>query len=169
MKGRAKPTKAWTFTLSRGQIEAVWLGCLLLARSTEGDLAEEAAGILRLLEQTRAAEVQASAGSVVGAGPPVSNELDVATLRRALQDELKLQLQYVDRKGRATKRVVWPLDLSHFGPNGAMLAFCEKRQGFRNFRFDRIAAAAVLPDRIPTPRSVLATLYEIDAAESDDW
>jgi predicted DNA-binding transcriptional regulator YafY len=90
----------------------------------------------------------------------LAHHLDIHALRHALIHELKLGIAYIDAKGRATKRIVWPLDVEDFGPNGAMLAWCEKREDFRNFRFDRIIELAIIQERFEAPKSVMLAFYD---------
>jgi predicted DNA-binding transcriptional regulator YafY len=73
---------------------------------------------------------------------------------------LKLRVAYIDAKGCATERTVWPLDVEDYGPNGSMLAYCEKREDVRNFRFDRITELAIIHERLETPRNVMLAFYE---------
>ena len=99
-------------------------------------------------------------------GSTPAHRLDIRALRQALIHEWKLSIAYTDAKGRATKRIVWPLDVQDHGPNGAMLAFCEKRQDFRNFRFDRITELAIVQQKLNAPRRVTLAFYT--ALSGDD-
>lgn len=65
------------------------------------------------------------------------------------------------RQKLPTKRPVWPLDVQDFSPTGAMLTCCEKRQKFRNFRFDRITELALIQEKLEAPRSVRVALYSV--------
>ena len=47
-----------------------------------------------------------------------------------------------------------------------MLAFCEKRQDFRNFRFDRITELAIVQQKLNAPRRVMLAFYT--ALSGDD-
>jgi predicted DNA-binding transcriptional regulator YafY len=99
----------------------------------------------------------------------LAHHLDIHALRQALIHEMKLRIAYIDAKGRATKRIVWPLDVQDYGPSGAMFAWCEKREDFRNFRFDRITELAIIQQRFEAPRCVMIAFYEaLQAAQGDD-
>jgi predicted DNA-binding transcriptional regulator YafY len=50
-----------------------------------------------------------------------------------------------------------------------MLAWCEKREGFRNFRFDRIEGCRLEATRMPTPRAGMAALAECLMDEDEGW
>jgi predicted DNA-binding transcriptional regulator YafY len=159
-----------TATLSRllpREMEAVWLGALLTARFADAENAKAARRITKALEAIRATTIdgtvinlEAGAGSKVSPDTSLAHRVDIHALRQALVNELKLKIEYIDAKGRTTKRVVWPLDVQDFGPNGAILAWCEKRGDFRNFRFDRIGELRIIQKRFDTPRTVMLAFYE---------
>jgi predicted DNA-binding transcriptional regulator YafY len=167
-----------TATLSRllpREMEAVWLGALLTARFADAENVKVARRITKALEAIRATTIdgtiinlEAGAGSKVPPDTSLAHHLDIHALRQALIHELKLKIEYVDAKGRTTKRVVWPLDVQDFGPNGAMLAWCEKRKDFRNFRFDRIGELAIIQQKFEAPRSVMLAFYEALRNARDD-
>jgi predicted DNA-binding transcriptional regulator YafY len=102
-------------------------------------------------------------GPSTRSGQAPAHHLDVHALRHALVHELKLSIGYTDAKGRATQCTVWPLDVEDYGPNGAMLAWCEKRADFRNFRFDRVTSLTVLHERADAPRTVMKSLFDVFA------
>ncbi len=160
--------------LPQPTLDALWLGALLTVRLSDGALAVEAQKLLAALEGLRADTIDAEIttyqpepahGAVANALAPM---LDVATLRHALEHELKLAIGYVDARGRETRRTVWPLDVEDYGPNGAMLCWCEKRRDFRNFRFDRVTSLRVLPARTEAPRAVMKALFEALSHWSDN-
>lgn len=149
-------------------MNAVWLGALLTIRLCDGLPAEEAESMNIVLVHLRAMTLDGEAVMLTphgedpsaAHGHALAHHLDVHALRHALIHELKLSIGYIDAKGRTTQRTVWPLDVEDYGPNGAMLAWCEKRQDFRNFRFDRVTSLAVLPKRTDTPRAVMVALHQ---------
>ncbi len=136
--------------------------------------AAEAEAVLKLLEDHRSRELVA-VPAILSAPATSSTKLpvhgpDAAALRQALIEERKLAIVYTDRKAQTTKRTIWPLEAADFGPNGAMLAWCEKRKDFRNFRFDRITAITLLPERMPALRAVLSAFAAIKIERSDsEW
>lgn len=145
-------------------LQSLWLGALLTVRLGEGALAHEAQAVLAALARLRAETIEGEVATYEP-GPARHDEanalapmLDVGALRHALEHELKLTIGYVDAKGRATRRTVWPLDVEDYGPNGAMLAWCEKRGEFRNFRFDRVTALSIVRQRSDAPRSVMLAI-----------
>ena len=153
-------------------METVWLGALLTARLVDDAHAKAARAIIAALEHIRASTIDSDVVVITPDDGDKSGiktlayRLDIHALREALIHEWKLGIAYTDAKGRATKRIVWPLDIEDYGPNGAMLAFCEKRQDFRNFRFDRITELAIVQQKLNAPRRVMLAFYT--ALSGDD-
>jgi predicted DNA-binding transcriptional regulator YafY len=83
--------------------------------------------------------------------PPLA--LDTATrerlrvLREATEQRAKVRMRYLDLKELASERTVRPLGCVYWGEVWTLAAWCETREGFRNFRVDRIAALDVLAER----------------------
>jgi predicted DNA-binding transcriptional regulator YafY len=68
-------------------------------------------------------------------------------LRRAIRERRKVHFAYVDRAGAESQRTVWPLGLFFWGHTWSLAGYCELRQGFRNFRADRVRDLAVEEER----------------------
>jgi predicted DNA-binding transcriptional regulator YafY len=60
-------------------------------------------------------------------------------LRQACMQHHKVRLSYSDQDEQPSDRVVWPLGIIGWKGRWTLLAYCELRQDYRNFRFDRIA------------------------------
>ncbi len=147
--------------------EAIWLGALLTVHFSEGDEAKEARRLLNSLEAIRARTLEASPRPVHASGKAMARSSDIESLRQALVHEYKLRILYKDKRGQATERVVWPLDTEQYGPNGAMLCWCEIRQDFRHFRFDRVQRMDVILERTPAPRIVMKAFASIVMEDVD--
>ncbi len=76
-------------------------------------------------------------------------------LLAAIRNETKLKLAYVDERGGASIRTVWPIAIAFFDRARVLSAWCELRQDYRHFRTDRISAAEDLAQRYPRRRRVL--------------
>ncbi len=63
-----------------------------------------------------------------------------ALLRDACEHKIKVQADYLDLKGSASSRLIWPLGIIGWFGKWTLLAWCELRQDYRNFRFDRFLA-----------------------------
>ncbi len=84
----------------------------------------------------------------------------LGTVRGAIRAQRKIQLDYVDRAAQPTTRVVWPLGLFYWGAVWTVGGWCELRDGFRNFRLDRIGRVQLTDAPVPrTPGRTLADLF----------
>lgn len=59
-------------------------------------------------------------------------------IRLGCEQQRKMHASYVDEAGRASERTIWPLGIVGLHGNWMLLAWCELRQDYRTFRFDRI-------------------------------
>ena len=73
--------------------------------------------------------------------------IDLARVRHAIRQGLKLRLRYRTDTGAETERLVWPVILGYAEASRLLVAWCELRQGFRHFRTRRIVSADVLEER----------------------
>jgi predicted DNA-binding transcriptional regulator YafY len=81
--------------------------------------------------------------------------MSLPLVRKALAQERKLELAYVDKDGRRSTRIVWPVAVGFFDHARMLAAWCETREAFRHFRLDRMAAVAVMDERPPKARRTL--------------
>lgn len=58
-------------------------------------------------------------------------------IHQAVSGQQVLQLRYQDETGRVTERDVLPLGLFFWGERWLLVAWCELRNDYRNFRLDR--------------------------------
>ena len=65
-------------------------------------------------------------------------------LRTTIRKHNKIQFDYIREDGKASHRIVWPLGLFFWGKVWTLTSWCELRNGFRNFRIDRIPKLKVL-------------------------
>jgi len=81
---------------------------------------------------------------------PVDGHFLVA-VRRAIRSDTKITITYRDLKDRVTRRGIWPFALAFYDEVQIVIAWCERRQGFRNFRADRVEEW--VDTRTPYPRN----------------
>ncbi len=70
-------------------------------------------------------------------------------LRKACELQLKVAIGYRDMNGEESERTLWPLGMVGWGDHWTLLAWCEMRDAYRNFRFDRIQRIECLPEHFP--------------------
>lgn len=92
-------------------------------------------------------------------------------IRGACESQTKLLLHYADESQQVTQRTVWPLSLMGLNSVWLLLAWCEMRQDFRNFRFDRMQSVAALPEGFETTPSIHAEHYfaKVLGIEASAW
>lgn len=71
--------------------------------------------------------------------------LDV--LRVAIHESRFVAIDYRDESGKASRRNIRPLGLFFWGERWSVIAWCELRNDFRNFRLDRLQSLDVLDRR----------------------
>jgi predicted DNA-binding transcriptional regulator YafY len=99
-------------------------------------------------------------------GPDDGTRARLETLRVATESRHALRLVYVDLKEQRSERVVRPLGCFYWGAVWTLATWCESRDGFRNFRVDRIAQVEVLDRRFrDEPGKTLADLFRQVEAE----
>ncbi len=76
-------------------------------------------------------------------------KLPLSSLRRAIRDHRWVEIDYRDEGGRASQRRVRPLALAFYPPVWLLIAWCELRRDFRNFRLDRMAGCGVSAEEFP--------------------
>ena len=76
-------------------------------------------------------------------------------LRRACEMRRKLRTIYIDELGERTERIIWPLGMIGWsGSKWTLLAWCELRLDYRNFRFDRFEALEELAESYPADSEI---------------
>lgn len=153
---------------SRDELEALVLGTRLVAARADPALAEAAGKALGRIGAVLPEELRVFVdtspllvpGRLPGAGSDVMTEL-----REAMRREQKAEILYRSLAGEETRRVVWPLAMGFFESVQTLVGWCELRQGFRNFREDRIAECRVLEARFSRRRTtLLREWWEADRA-----
>jgi predicted DNA-binding transcriptional regulator YafY len=99
-------------------------------------------------------------------GPDDGTRARLETLRVATESRHALRLVYLDLKEQKSERVVRPLGCFYWGAVWTLASWCESRDGFRNFRVDRIAQVEVLEQRFrDEPGKTLADMFRQVEAE----
>lgn len=68
-------------------------------------------------------------------------------LRRACEQLQKVRAVYLDEKQEKTERIIWPLGMIGWTGKWTLLAWCELRRDYRNFRFDRFETLEQLEEQ----------------------
>ena len=88
-------------------------------------------------------------------GARVPDIVCMSEVRDAIRASRKLHIDYLDRQGRHSARIIWPLAVAYFMEATLIGAWCELRRDYRHFRVDGIKAMAVLDNFHPADPPVL--------------
>ena len=129
--------------LTAEEAEALALRARVLATWSDGAVARQAAAALAKIRAVLPATGQAGVDRDVFWAPEwvtrSAPAVDLLDLKRAAQHRRVLSISYEALDGRRSTRTVRPLSVTFFGPVWLLVAWCEKADGFRCFRLDRIA------------------------------
>ncbi|MBK7401830.1 MAG: YafY family transcriptional regulator [Myxococcales bacterium] len=128
------------------EIEALVLGARMVESWGDEGLARAAKGALARIEAALPDRLRPVLDHVSLFAPqfhvPTTLAPRLTILRSAIAASLVVDLSYRDRQGEPTTRCVRPLGLFYWGHGWTLGAWCELREGFRNFRLDRVVEAA---------------------------
>ncbi len=124
------------------EIEALVLGARMVRAWADSDLAKAANDALDKVEGVLPERLRGLVATTTLFAPTsfgqIGSAAHLAKLRTAARRRRKVRLAYTDAKEVATTRVVAPLGLFFWGKVWTLAAWCELRDGYRNFRVDRI-------------------------------
>lgn len=145
-------------TFDREELDALVLGARWVLRRTDEKLAEAAANALAKIaaatEEDRRDEIAGSA-NWIASSPELGDPSFMETVRAAIYSERTLAIDYVDADGVATSRTIWPIAIAYFDQRRLVVAWCELREAFRQFRPDRIEHVKPTGKRYPKRRAAL--------------
>jgi predicted DNA-binding transcriptional regulator YafY len=145
----------------REEVEAMVLGARMVESWGDGDLARAAGQALAKIEAAlprgRSHLVEETRLYAPTHGERPVERLPLSAMRAAIRERAKLAVRYRDEKGSETERTLRPLALAFYPPVWLLIAWCELRGDFRNFRADRFLALETLAARFePEPGKTLA-------------
>lgn len=80
-------------------------------------------------------------------------------LRDACEARKKVQLCYRDVNDQESLRIIWPLGIVGFFGRWLLLAWCESREDYRNFRMDRIESLTPTDTHFSLSKDICAEWY----------
>lgn len=156
---------------SADEVQALALGLKWAGERTDGPMGQAAQSALAKLGAVLPQELRRRLDDdalVIVPCAEQSRRESLPLIRRALNDEFKLSLDYADQRGTRTKRVVWPVTVGFFDSVQVLAAWCELRNDYRHFRIDRIQKAQVLTQKTPKRRFHMITEWrEMLLTETD--
>jgi predicted DNA-binding transcriptional regulator YafY len=128
--------------------EAIVLALRLLQRTGDSELKKAANSVTNKIAAAVPSPLrQVLMGNAIyawGSIAPEPEGIDLAVIRQAIRDEQKIAIGYRDEQGRDTERVIRPIALIYYSSYANIVAWCELRDGLRNFRADRIRESSTV-------------------------
>jgi predicted DNA-binding transcriptional regulator YafY len=135
---------------NEAEIEAIVLGARIVKAFADPGLATAADDVLAKIRRVLPDKLAPSLDETPLYGYHFRRQSRVpehlGRLREALRRSRKVSLGYTDGKKDGTTRIVRPLGLSFIGHAWLLTGWCELRDGFRNFRLDRVTSVAITPE-----------------------
>lgn len=135
------------------EMQALLLGARMVEAWTDPDLA---AGAKRAVQKIRAVlpeplliQADRQAYRVPTLSPQQQLGETHRTIRRACEQQQILKLHYVDAEDNKSERRIWPLGMFFWGERWTLVAWCEIREDYRNFRFDRATSVEITDEHYP--------------------
>ena len=153
-----------TFTLppmmfSSDELEALRLGAEWVAKQANGEFSESARNAIAKISAVLPSDHQAKRSEEI---IRVASIIEIADLgfelseiKLAIKHQNKAQIHYTDAKAKVSSRVIWPMLIGVFENCYVLVAWCETRNAYRNFRLDRINQWTKQDEKYPKSRSSL--------------
>ncbi|MBL1276237.1 MAG: YafY family transcriptional regulator [Ectothiorhodospiraceae bacterium] len=129
-------------TFNENELESLLLGARMVQAWSDRQMAAEATRVIEKIECILPENLKQSLQCQEILVPAFHIFSDVAEImpgiRQAIKQHKKMTLHYQRADGERSQRVIWPLGLFFWGKVWTMVAWCENRQDFRQFRLDRI-------------------------------
>ena len=158
-------------TLTPEETEALALAMRLLSRGADPSLAPAAASLSAKIAAVLPASRRPHADPPVWVFPgteALAAARHLPDLRRAIRLSERLQIDYTDAEGTASRRSIRPLQLEFWGRVWTLATWCETKGDFRSFRVDRITALHPTGETAQQePGRDLAAWLALTAAQAD--
>ncbi|CAH6953776.1 Transcriptional regulator [Vibrio chagasii] len=153
-----------TFTLppmmfTSEELEALRLGAEWVAKQANGEFSESARNAIAKISAVLPSDHQAKriediirVASIIGVE---DLGFELSEIKLAIKQQNKAQIQYTDAKAKVSSRVVWPMLIGVFENCYVLVAWCETRSAYRNFRLDRINELTILEEKYSKSRNSL--------------
>jgi predicted DNA-binding transcriptional regulator YafY len=137
--------------LTTEEVEAAVLGAQWVAGHGDQALAHAARDLIAKIAACVPDRLRPLIDDAAARTPPAWNMpadgLDVALARAWARKGHKIRLVYRDKNGELSERTVWPVAIAYFDAARVLVAWCELREDFRDFRIDRTVEAEFLDER----------------------
>ncbi len=159
---------------TQNELTALSLGARIVQSWSDAELANAAQSALSKVETVLPDTLKGRIDQARLFSPMVRIPTEVAAtmsdMRNAMDHRNKVIMVYRRADGKESERIIWPLGLFFWGNVWTLGAWCESRQGFRNFRLDRINTHTISQEYYPNePGRTLDDLIAYEQkSECDD-
>lgn len=145
------------------EIEAVVLGLQWVKRRGDIELiraADDAIAKIGTVLPKNLKPLMFDTGLVVPPNSQIAKDnIDIAMVRRAIREQWKIYISYINEKGESSNRIVWPIAIAYFDKQRLIIAWCELRNEFRSFRTDRVSSISLLSEKYRGNRKAFLKEY----------
>ena len=133
------------------ELQALIVGSRMVQAFTDVDLARGARGVELKIRSILTESLQRHAEQQPYRIPIMDADDELrevhGKLRRACEQRQKIHAVYLDEKRVKSERIIWPLGMIGWTGRWTLLAWCELRRSYRNFRLDRFEALELLEEK----------------------
>ena len=159
-------------TFNEDELEALLLGARMVQSWSDKKMAAEAARVIEKIECILPQDLKHSLQSQEILVPAFHIFSDVAELmpgiRGAIKRRNKIRLHYKRADSERSERVIWPLGLFFWGKVWTLVAWCESRNDYRQFRIDRIEQYEVVDEVFEAGEYQTLKFYLLQACKHDN-
>lgn len=131
-----------SITFTEEELESLILGARMVQAWSDKQMAADATRALDRIESVLPEQLKTTLHTTELMVPAFHILSDVAEkmppIRAAIKSKNVLYINYKRADGMPSDRKIWPLGLFFWGNVWTLVAWCELRDSFRNFRIDRI-------------------------------
>jgi len=146
------------------EVQALIVGCRMAQAFTDHDLGRAARRVEEKVRSALTDSLKRHAESQPYRVPIIADDDALrevhGRLRLACEKTLKVRCVYRDAENARTERAIWPLGIVGWSKCWTLLAWCELRGDYRNFRFDRFDSLTVTEECF-TPTDKISLAYYI--------
>ena len=135
-------------TFTPDEIEAIVVGAKLIRRTGDTGLQRAAQSVVLKVKAVTSGDLVGQSADdaffVSDFGAPRSDVVDLAKVRRAVRDQRKIRIHYVNEHDAKSERIIRPVGIAYYVEVTLIHAWCELRKDYRHFRTDRITKISFL-------------------------
>ncbi len=133
------------------ELEALTLGAHMIKHWSNGTFKDSA---ITAIEKINTASPHIANNNIEDTTlfyPPSKNqgtiEIDIPTLRRALNTKHKIEFDYPDQNEGTNPHTLNPLCIAFFGPSWLLVGWCETSHRFQNFKLEQMQNLAISTEK----------------------